>query len=144
MTEHNSTLRDVGEALLVAGNSLGSVIGKFAENLRQDGADVAEQLRGAVENAREAFNAAGNDNDFKAAASSFVADMDGVFSNLGDNVSETGDSVEASEAKDALRLTVMEIRDTFANAAETIDVDGKVDELKERLEALVAKVQDGK
>ena len=54
MSENNSGLRDIADALLVAGQSVGEAVGKL-------GGDVTEQLKQAVDNARSTFDGAGED-----------------------------------------------------------------------------------
>lgn len=120
MSEKNSGLRDIADALLVAGQSVGEAVGKL-------GGDVTEQLKQAVDNARSTFDGAGDDKELKDAVSSFASDAESIVRNI-------GDSTEADEAKDALKLVAEEIRDAFGN----IDAD----DAKQRIESVVARVQE--
>lgn len=167
------SLRSAGEAWLTAGSALGGVVSHFTRSFRDDrtaqepqGAhalgDVAdahdtlgEQLKAAVDNARASFSSADNDRDFRAAASSFAADAEGIFRDLAGSVARAGDatvnSARADEAKGALRDAVAEVSDAF-NAAVAgvrnrdgepgIDAEGAVNDLRARLDGFIAKVTD--
>ncbi|QPK83449.1 hypothetical protein G7Y29_01100 [Corynebacterium qintianiae] len=168
------SLRGAGEAWLAAGSALGNAVGAFAANFREEraadrpagahslageGADaqdtLGQQLRAAVDNARGAFNSADNDRDFRAAASSFATDAEGIFRDIAGSVSRAGGATagsgEAEEVKAAFGNAVNEVRETFSqavsgvrNRAEESDIDaeGTVTDLRDRLDSLIAKLSE--
>lgn len=148
------SLRGAGEALLAAGSALGSAVGTFASNFREErtastsGAHAAAengeqqqdtvgaQLRAAVDHARSAFNSADNDHDFRAAVSSFAADAESIFRDIAGSVTRAGgataDSSEGEQVKAAFGNAVGEVRETFnqavagvRNRAEESDIDAE-------------------
>ncbi|EEI16188.1 CGLAU_01105 family protein [Corynebacterium lipophiloflavum] len=177
MTSNNNnsimdSLRSAGEAWLAAGSAVGGVVSEFAAKLREDrsaveptGAHAAadttsqegllQQLRGAVDNARGAFNSADSDSDFRAAATTFAADAEAIFRDVAGSVSRAGSAAvqsdQADEAKAAFGSALSEVKETFnqavanvRNRAEESDVDaeGVVKDLHERLDTLIAKVSE--
>ena len=166
------SLRGAGEAWLSAGSAVGGVVSEFATKLREDrsateptGAHAAadaspqegllQQLRGAVDNARGAFNSADNDRVFRAAATTFATDAEAIFRDVAGSVSRAGSAAaqsgQADEAKAAFSSALGEVKETFnqavagvRNRAEESDVDaeGVVKDLRERLDTLIAKVSE--
>ena len=167
------SLKTAGEAWLLAGSALSGVVSHFATNFREDrgtdapqGAhalgDVADQnstlgqqFKAAIENARASFSSADNDRDFRAAASSFATDAEGILRDLTGSLSRAGDatakSPQTEDAKEAFADAISEVRDAFnqavagvRNRAEESDIDaeGTVNDLRSRLEGMIGKVTE--
>ena len=94
-----NTLKGAGEASLNAWSRLGDLAGEFGRNFRADrDADVAggahaadtedltddhvgfsDQFKAAIANARQAYEGAENDRDFRAATASLSGDAESIF-----------------------------------------------------------------
>lgn len=163
-------LKSAGEAWLLAGSALGNVASHFADKFREDresdgpqGAHAKEeaaggfgqQLKAAIDNARESFNSSENDRDFRAAATSFASDAENIFRDFTGSLSRASDatanSPQTEDAKDALKDAVAEVRETFnqavagvRNRAEESDIDaeGTINEMRTRLDEIISKVTD--
>ncbi|WP_288833060.1 CGLAU_01105 family protein [uncultured Corynebacterium sp.] len=167
------SLKSAGEAWLLAGSALGNVVSHFAQNFREDRSPEApqgahalgdtadshdtltEQFKAAINNARSSFNSADNDRDFRAAASSFATDAEGILRDLTGSLSRAGDATVKSphteDAKAAFGDALSEVREAFnqavagvRNRAEESDIDaeGTVNDLRSRLEGLIGKVTE--
>lgn len=166
------SLKSAGEAWLLAGSALSNVVGHFAHNFREDrGAEAPQgahalggaadnetlgtQFKAAVENARASFSSADNDRDFRAAASSFATDAEGILRDLTGSLSRAGDatvnSPQTEDAKAAFSDALSEVREAFnqavagvRNRAEESDIDaeGTVNDLRSRLEGMIGKVSE--
>ncbi|SDS57163.1 CGLAU_01105 family protein [Corynebacterium timonense] len=126
---------------------------------KDDGVDssegIGERLKAAVDNARSAFNSSENDRDFRAAATSFASDAEDIFRDYAGSASRAGDatvkSPQTEDAKAAFKDAVAEVRETFNQAVKDVrnradesdvDAEGAVNEMRSRLDALIAKVSD--
>lgn len=137
--DFKDALKNVGEVSGTAVVRIGDVIGEFTKRLREDreatgasGARHAEesvvednegvfsQFKAAIDNARQAYQGAQNDNDVRAAGASLLNDTDAILRDLAGSVTRagysTGESDEAEEAKKALRTALEEIRETLGAA----------------------------
>ena len=170
-----NALRGVGDASLNAWSRLGDLAGEFSRNFRADrDADVdtgahhavdeelthahsglTEQLKAAIANAREAYQGAANDRDFRAATTSFASDAESIFRDFAGSVTRAVDTAresdEANQTKAAFGSALDEIRETF-NAAvgqvrsraqeSDVDVEGTVADLRSRLEEVIGRVSN--
>lgn len=170
-----SALKGAGEVSLAAFSRLGDLAGEFGKNFRadrdaaadtpsgahaspddkivDDHAGLADQLKAAVANARQAYQGAENDRDFGAATSSFAGDVESIFRDFAGSVTRAADSAresdEAEKAKAAFGDAVTEVRETF-NAAVSqvrnradnsdVDVEGTVNDMRARLDEVVNRV----
>nr|VDG62196.1 Uncharacterised protein [Streptococcus thermophilus] len=170
-----NALRGVGDASLNAWSRLGDLAGEFSRNFRADrDADVdtgahhtddeelthantglAEQLKAAIANAREAYQGAANDRDFRAATTSFASDAESIFRDFAGSVTRAADtareSAEADKTKAAFSSALDEIRETFntavgqvrTRAAESdVDIEGTVADARSRLEEMIGRVSN--
>lgn len=135
-----NTLKGAGEASLNAWSRLGDLAGEFGRNFRADrdaevsgGAHAAhtedltnehagfsDQFKAAIANARQAYEGAENDRDFRAATASLAGDAESIFRDFAGSVTRAADTAresdEADEMKSAFRDAAGEVRESF-NAA---------------------------
>lgn len=135
-----NTLKGAGEASLNAWSRLGDLAGEFGRNFRADrdaevsgGAHAAQtedltnehagfsdQFKAAIANARQAYEGAENDRDFRAATASLAGDAESIFRDFAGSVTRAADTAresdEADEMKSAFRDAAGEVRESF-NAA---------------------------
>lgn len=170
-----NALRGVGDASLNAWSRLGDLAGEFSRNFRADrDADVdtgahhgvdeelthahsglTEQLKAAIANAREAYQGAANDRDFRAATTSFASDAESIFRDFAGSVTRAVDTAresdEANQTKAAFGSALDEIRETFNTAVgqvrsraeeSDVDVEGTVADLRSRLEGVIGRVSN--
>jgi len=132
-----NTLKGAGEASLNAWSRLGDLAGEFGRNFRADrDADVAggahaadtedltddhvgfsDQFKAAIANARQAYEGAENDRDFRAATASLAGDAESIFRDFAGSVTRAADasreSDQADQMKSAFRDAADEVRETF-------------------------------
>lgn len=132
-----STLKGAGEASLNAWSRLGDLASEFGRNFRADrdaaasgGAHAAEtedltddhsgfgdQFKAAIANARQAYEGAENDRDFRAATASLAGDAESIFRDFAGSVTRAADTAresdQADEMKSAFRDAADEVRETF-------------------------------
>ncbi|SIS38470.1 hypothetical protein SAMN05444817_10186 [Corynebacterium appendicis CIP 107643] len=132
-----NTLKGAGEASLNAWSRLGDLAGEFGRNFRADrdaaasgGAHAADsedltddhsgfgdQFKAAIANARQAYEGAENDRDFRAATASLAGDAESIFRDFAGSVTRAADTAresdQAGEMKTAFRDAVDEVRETF-------------------------------
>lgn len=132
-----NTLKGAGEASLNAWSRLGDLAGEFGRNFRADrDADVAggahaadtedltddhvgfsDQFKAAIANARQAYEGAENDRDFRAATASLSGDAESIFRDFAGSVTRAADasreSDQADQMKSAFRDAADEVRETF-------------------------------
>lgn len=180
MTENNrnddtfmNALRGAGEASLNAWSRLGDLAGEFGRNFRADrdaetdtGAHhahdedlthehsgLAEQFKAAIANAREAYQGAADDRDFRAATTSFASDAESIFRDFAGSVTRAADTAresdEAGQTKAAFSAAADEVRETFNTAVSQIrktadtsdvDVEGTIADLRSRLDDMIFRV----
>lgn len=132
-----NTLKGAGEASLAAWSRLGDLAGEFGRNFRADrDADVstgahaadtedltddhagfADQFKAAISNARQAYEGAENDRDFRAATASLAGDAESIFRDFAGSVTRAADTAresdQADQMKSAFRDAADEVRETF-------------------------------
>lgn len=132
-----NTLKGAGEASLNAWSRLGDLAGEFGRNFRADrdaatsgGAHAADtedltddhsgfndQFKAAIINARQAYEGAENDRDFRAATASLASDAESIFRDFAGSVTRAADTAresdQAGEMKSAFRDAAEEVRETF-------------------------------
>ena len=132
-----NTLKGAGEASLNAWSRLGDLAGEFGRNFRADrDADIAggahaadtedltddhagfgDQFKAAIANARQAYEGAENDRDFRAATASLASDAESIFRDFAGSVTRAADasreSDQADQMKSAFRDAADEVRETF-------------------------------
>lgn len=132
-----NTLKGAGEASLNAWSRLGDLAGEFGRNFRADrDADVAggahaaatedltddhagfgDQFKAAIANARQAYEGAENDRDFRAATASLAGDAESIFRDFAGSVTRAADTAresdEADRMKSAFRDAADEVRESF-------------------------------
>lgn len=132
-----NTLKGAGEASLNAWSRLGDLAGEFGRNFRADrdasasgGAHAADtedltddhsgfgdQFKAAIANARQAYEGAENDRDFRAATASLAGDAESIFRDFAGSVTRAADTAresdQAGEMKSAFRDAADEVRETF-------------------------------
>lgn len=139
-----NTLKGAGEASLTAWSRLGDLAGEFGRNFRADrDADVsggahavnaedltddhvgfADQFKAAIANARQAYEGAQNDRDFRAATASLAGDAESIFRDFAGSVTRAADTAresdEAEKMKSAFRDAADEVRETFNVAVDQV------------------------
>ena len=132
-----NTLKGAGEASLAAWSRLGDLAGEFGRNFRADrDADVStgahaadtedltddhagftDQFKAAIANARQAYEGAENDRDFRAATASLAGDAESIFRDFAGSVTRAADTAresdQADQMKSAFRDAAGEVRETF-------------------------------
>ncbi|GEM_PF-5986479 len=132
-----NTLKGAGEASLAAWSRLGDLAGEFGRNFRADrDADVStgahaadtedltddhagftDQFKAAIANARQAYEGAENDRDFRAATASLAGDAESIFHDFAGSVTRAADTAresdQANQMKSAFRDAAGEVRETF-------------------------------
>ncbi|WP_087117048.1 CGLAU_01105 family protein [Corynebacterium urinipleomorphum] len=132
-----NTLKGAGEASLNAWSRLGDLAGEFGRNFRADrdadisgGAHAAhtedltddhagfgDQFKAAIANARQAYEGAENDRDFRAATASLAGDAESIFRDFAGSVTRAADTAresdEADKMKSAFRDAADEVRESF-------------------------------
>lgn len=132
-----NTLKGAGEASLAAWSRLGDLAGEFGRNFRADrdadistGAHAADtedltddhagftdQFKAAIANARQAYEGAENDRDFRAATASLAGDAESIFRDFAGSVTRAADTAresdQADQMKSAFRDAAGEVRETF-------------------------------
>lgn len=139
-----NTLKGAGEASLNAWSRLGDLAGEFGRNFRADrDADVSggahaadtedltddhagfgDQFKAAIANARQAYEGAENDRDFRAATASLAGDAESIFRDFAGSVTRAADtareSEEADKMKSAFRDAADEVRESFNTAVNQV------------------------
>lgn len=132
-----NTLKGAGEASLNAWSRLGDLASEFGRNFRADrdadisgGAHAADtedltddhagfgdQFKAAIANARQAYEGAENDRDFRAATASLAGDAESIFRDFAGSVTRAADTAresdEADKMKSAFRDAADEVRESF-------------------------------
>ena len=132
-----NTLKGAGEASLAAWSRLGDLAGEFGrsfradrdadvstgahaadtEDLTDDHAGFTDQFKAAIANARQAYEGAENDRDFRAATASLAGDAESIFRDFAGSVTRAADTAresdQADQMKSAFRDAAGEVRETF-------------------------------
>lgn len=126
-------LREAGDALLAAGSALGAAIGKFAEGL-------PDRFKSASDTARETLNQATTEGEVRSVATNWVNEAEKVFNNLRER-----DLKFTDDAKESLRRSVADIRESFNERLDNANTDGvekTVDDLRSRFDTFVDRLQN--
>ncbi|WIM67987.1 CGLAU_01105 family protein [Corynebacterium breve] len=136
------SLKDAGEAFLVAGGRLGDVVGDFTKRFKEErtaeqpvGAHMmadevdandtlVQQMKAAVSRARDSFKEASSKDEYKNASVAFAGDAEGIVRDLAGSVNRaargTKDTAQADEARTALNDAVSQVREGFDKAVSQV------------------------
>lgn len=134
--EIRDNLRDAGDALLMAGSSLGAALGKVA-------GDLTERFRATSDEARANFDSATTEGEVRTAATSFTDEAEKLFNSLRER-----DLQFTDDLKETVTAKINEARANFNDRLAKTDTSGSaeaqgvVSEIRARFEELVARIQD--
>ena len=140
-----ANLRDAGQAIVAAGSSLGAMISKHAGKYTED---LPEKLKSATISARERLDQADSEGEIRAAASNFVAEAEKQFKAFQQRDLEFSDDVKGSlqkaveDARGLFNEKIGELRGGGAGPPPGQGADSVLDDVRERLESLFARVQE--
>ena len=132
--EIRNNLRDAGEALLLAGSSLGAALGKVA-------GELSERFQSTSDEARTNLNAATSEGDVRNVASNFVDEAEKLFNSLRERDLQISDDL-----KETVTTKVNEVRaalnERLDKALDGVDDKGVMSDIRSRFDGLVERLQD--
>lgn len=134
--EVRDNLRDAGEALLMAGSSIGAALSKVA-------GDLTDRFKSTSDEARANFDSATTEGEVRSAATSFTEEAEKLLNSLRER-----DLQFTDDLKETVTAKINEARANFndrlakADTSGSTEAQGVVSEIRARFEELVARIQD--